>query len=109
MGESIAQFMERQRRRISRSTREAEAAAHGAFGKAIRVGQELKLSSPSEVMRHGARLLQEHENRVAGAVANAAQLARRHVDNTINRIGETPGLRSVAVGPPAAQACWPEL
>lgn len=90
--------MGRQRRKAARFTREAEVAAHKAYGRAIRAGQELELPSPGEVMRHGARLLQESENRVAGAVSNVTRQAKRHVDNTIDRVGGTPGVRSVAVG-----------
>ena len=53
MGESITEFMDRQKRRAARVGREAEAAAHEAYGKAIRAGQDLKLGSPGDVMRHG--------------------------------------------------------
>lgn len=98
MGESIAEFMERQRRKYARFTREAEAAAHEAYGKAIRAGQDLKLSQPSDVMRHGARLLQDSQKRVAGAVSDATRQARHRAGEALNRVGETPGLRSVAVG-----------
>jgi hypothetical protein len=98
MGETIAEFMERQRRRVTRFGQEAEAAAHEAYGRAIRTGQDLNLRSPGEVMRYGAKLLQDGENHAAGAVSNAARQAKRQANNTIERIGETPGLRSVAVG-----------
>ena len=98
MGESIAQFMERQRRKVARFTREAEAAAHEAYGTAIRASEELKLSSPSEVMRHGAELLQESRSRVSGTVSKAAEHAKRSVANTIDRVGKTPVLRSAVVG-----------
>ena len=59
MGESIAEFMDRQKRRLARFGRDAEAAAHEAYGKAIRAGQDLKLGSPGDVMRHGVQLLEE--------------------------------------------------
>ena len=98
MGESIAEFMERQRRKAARLTREVEAAGHEAYRRAIRSGQELKLSSPSDVVRHGAKFLQETENRVSEAVSSVAQETKRRVGNTLNRVGETPVLRSVAVG-----------
>lgn len=43
MGESIAKFMDRKKRRVARLGLEAEAAAHEAYGKAIRASQDLKL------------------------------------------------------------------
>lgn len=93
MGESIAEFMERQRRRYDRFTRETEAAAHEAYRKAIRAGRELNLRQPGDVMRHGAELLQDTEKRVAGAASKAARQAKRQGGNAVNRIGEMPGLR----------------
>lgn len=51
--------MDRQKRRVARVGRDAEAAAHEAYGKAIRAGQDLKLGSPGDVMRLGVRLLEE--------------------------------------------------
>lgn len=98
MGESIAEFMERQRRRAARFTRDAEAAAHEAYGRAIRAGQDLKLSQPGDVVRHGAKLLQDSQKRVAGAVSNATRQAKRRAGEALNGVGETPGLRSVAIG-----------
>lgn len=98
MGESIAEFMERQRRRAARLGREAEAAAHEGYRKAIRAGQDLKLTSPGDVMRHGVKLLQESEKRVMEAATSGVDRAKRKAGSTLNRVGETPGLRSVAVG-----------
>src|SRR5258708_5063705 len=57
MGESVAEFMERRRREIAGFGRAAEAAAHEAFGKAIKTGRDLRLGSPGEVMRYGASLI----------------------------------------------------
>jgi len=59
MGESITKFVDRQKRRVARLGLEAEAAAHEAYGKAIRARQDLKLGSPGEVMRYGIQLLEE--------------------------------------------------
>ncbi|HEY0650066.1 hypothetical protein [Phenylobacterium sp.] len=97
MGESISEFMDRQRRRAARFGREAEAAAHEAYGKAIRAGQDLKLSSPGEVMRYGAKLLQEQEGRAAEAVSSAARKAKLEADGAMRRASRNPVVRAVAI------------
>lgn len=55
--ETIAEFMDRRRQEVARFGRAAEAAAHQAYGKAIRAGQNLKLGTSGEVMRFGASLI----------------------------------------------------
>lgn len=98
MGESISEYMKRRSREVARFGREAEAAAHEAYGKAIRAGQDLKLSSPGEIVRHGAKLLQEKADRAAAAVSNAAQQTKRQADEALSRAGQNPTIRSAAVG-----------
>jgi hypothetical protein len=98
MGESILEFMERQRRKAERLGRRAEAVAHEAYREAIRAGQDLKLKSPGDVIRHGSRLIQKSEDRIARVVSGRIGEAKRQVDASLNRIGETPGVRSLAVG-----------
>jgi len=97
MGESIAEFMDRQKRRVARFGREAEAAAHEAYGKAIRAGEDLKLSSPGDVMRHGTQLLQEAEDRAAQAVSRTAQEAKVRASRALRRAAQNPVVRSVAI------------
>ena len=57
MGESLAEFMERRRREVGRLGRAAEAVAHEAYGKALRVGRDLQLGTSGEVARFGANLI----------------------------------------------------
>lgn len=57
MGESLSEFMERRRREVAGFGRAAEAAAHEAYGKALRVGRDLHLGTSGEVLRFGANLL----------------------------------------------------
>lgn len=97
MGESISQFMKRRAREVARFGQEAEAVAREAYGQAIRAKQDLKLSSPGEVMRHGAKLLQEKADRAAATVSNAAQQVRRQTDEVVRRASRNPTVRSVAV------------
>jgi len=97
MGESIAEFMDRQRRKVARFGREAEAAAHEAYRKAIRAGENLRLSSPDEVMRHGAKLLQDYEGRAADAVLNPARNAKLQAGDALRRAGENPVVRYAAI------------
>ncbi|CAN5888737.1 hypothetical protein BH11PSE1_BH11PSE1_18690 [soil metagenome] len=49
--------MERRRREVAGFGRAAEAAAHEAYGKALRVGRDLHLGTSVEVVRFGANLL----------------------------------------------------
>jgi hypothetical protein len=97
MRESISEFMERQGRRAQRLGRDAEAAAHEAYGMATRAGTALNLSSAGDVMRHGARLLEESESRARRAASNGVQQAKRQVAGVVKKVGETPGRRSAAV------------
>lgn len=85
MGESMSEFVARRRREESRLGRGAEATAHEAYGDAIRARRDLKLATPGDVMRHGARLLEEGELR-AGKLA----------DRTVRRTGEA--VRATAIG-----------
>lgn len=97
MGESIGQFMDRQKRRVARFGREAEAAAHEAYGKAIRAGEDLKLPSPREVVEHGARLIQKYEERAANAVSQGTRKAKVQLADVVERVGQSPTARVVAV------------
>lgn len=97
MGESIAEFMDRQKRKVARFGRQAEAAAHEAYGAAIRAGQDLGLNSPGDVMRHGVDLLQENADRAAAAVSNTARQGKRLVDEVVERAGPNPVARATAV------------
>jgi hypothetical protein len=98
MRESISEFMERQGRRAERVGRDAEAAAHEAYGMATRAGTNLNLRSAGDVMRHGARLLEESESRARRAASSGVQQATRHVARAVKKVGDTPGVRSAAVG-----------
>ncbi|MET0274681.1 MAG: hypothetical protein ABW360_16970 [Phenylobacterium sp.] len=97
MGESMAEFVDRRRREVSRFGRQAEAAAHDAYGKAIRAGQDLKLASPGEVMRHGVKVLQENADRAAGALSGGVRDARQQAGQTLRRASQDPAVRSAAV------------
>jgi hypothetical protein len=97
MGESISEHMRRRAKEIARFGRYAEAVAHDAYGKAIRAGQDLKLSSPGEVMRHGAKVIKERADGAAAAVSNAGQQAERRVDELLQRTGRNSVARSAAV------------
>jgi hypothetical protein len=55
--ESMAAFMARRRRYVANVAAGAQAAAHRAYGDAIRTGQDLNLSQPSDVLNFGARLV----------------------------------------------------
>lgn len=98
MGESIKQFIDRQNRRVARLDRDAEAVAHEGYRKAIRAGQDLRLSSPSEVARHGVKLLQDYEGRAEDAVSRAAKKAKLQVEDALRRTGENPVAKAVAIG-----------
>lgn len=97
MGESIAEFMERRRRELARFGRQAKVAAHEVYGEAIRVGQDLRMRSPGEVMRHGAKRLQESVDRTAARLSDGAREARRQTGETLRRTGQNPIVRSVAI------------
>lgn len=55
--ETMGDFFQRRTREVARFGREAEAAAHKAYGDALRSGTELVLRTPGEVTRFGATLL----------------------------------------------------
>ena len=97
MGENIFEYMDRRRREVARFARKAEAAGHEAYGRAIRAGQDLQLISPSEVMRHGVKVVQAKEARAAAAVSNAVREVRRNADDVLKRVGQDPRARGVAV------------
>ncbi|HKP78982.1 MAG TPA: hypothetical protein VJU34_07635 [Phenylobacterium sp.] len=98
MGESISEYMKRRAKELARFGQEAEAAAHEAYGKTIRAGQDLKLSSPGEVMRHGAGIIQERADRAGAAVSSAVQQTRRQAAEIFQHAGRNPVARSAAVG-----------
>jgi hypothetical protein len=93
MRESIFEFMDRQNRRAARFGRDAETMAHEAYGKAIRAGKDLKLISPSDVMRHGAKLVQEYEDKAVKAV----QKAKAQTRETVRQAGKNPIVRAIAI------------
>ena len=98
MAESISEFMKRRAREVSRLGRDAEAAAHEAYGRAIRAEQDLRLKTPAQVMQYGARLLDEKADQAAAAASNAAQQARRPAEEALRRAGRNPAIRSAAIG-----------
>lgn len=55
--ETMEGFYKRRQREVANFGREAEAAAHGAYGEAIRTGRDLALRTQEEVNRFGAKLL----------------------------------------------------
>lgn len=97
MRESIAEFIDRQNRRVARYGTAAEAAAHEAYGKAIRAGQDLTLRSPGDVMRHGARLLKEAEERAAETISRTTREAKAQAAGAVRRAAQNPVVRSVAI------------
>lgn len=97
MGESIVEFMKRQQRKAAQLARDAEAAAHEAYGTAIRAGQDLKLESPGDVVRHGAQILRDAETRASNAIAASTQNAKALADRALARVAQCPALRSAAV------------
>lgn len=96
MGETVAQFMDRQRRRLASYGRDAEAIAHEAYRKAVRTGEDLKLRSPGEVMRLGAQLVEEGERRVNEAVSGTVRRVRNQTEQLKRRVNESPAAKSVA-------------
>ncbi|MBL8553968.1 MAG: hypothetical protein JNL41_06790 [Phenylobacterium sp.] len=97
MRESISEFMDRQNRKVARFGREAEAAAHEAYRKSIRLGEDLKLGSPGDVMRHGAQLLQDAEDRAVRAVSRKAEGAKARARAALRGVAQNPVARSVAI------------
>lgn len=89
--------MRRRAREVAQFGQEAEAAAHAAYGKAIRAGQDLKLRSPAEVLRHGGKLLQEKADRAGAAVENVARQTKSVADDALRRAGQNPIVRFAAV------------
>jgi hypothetical protein len=59
--ETMAEFYDRRTREVANLGREAEAAAHKAYGDALRSGSELVLRTQDEVNRFGARLLDDRQ------------------------------------------------
>lgn len=55
--ETMDEFVKRRQREVANFGREAEAAAHRAYGDAIRTGRDLVLRTQSEVNRLGSKLL----------------------------------------------------
>ncbi len=97
MRESISEFIDRQNRKVARFGREAEAAAHEAYRKSIRLGQDLKLSSPGDVIRHGAQLLQDAEDRAARIASRKAEEVKAQAREALRGMAKNPVARSVAV------------
>jgi hypothetical protein len=97
MRESISEFIDRQNRKVARFGREAEAAAHEAYGKSIRLGQDLKLSSPGDVIRHGAQLLQDAEDRAARIASRKVDEVKAQAREALRGVAKSPVARSVAI------------
>src|SRR5205085_7186749 len=55
--ETMDEFAKRRQREVANFGREAEAAAHRAYGDAIRTGRDLVLRTQSEVNRLGSELI----------------------------------------------------
>ncbi len=94
--EAIGEFMARRAREVASYGRKAEAAAYEGYKQAIRAGRDLRLSSPGEVVRHGAQLLRQKADRAAAAVSSAAQQARGQVREVVQSAGQDPVIRSKA-------------
>lgn len=73
VGESMAAFVQRRRREVESFGREAETAAHNAYREAIRVGQNLRLSQPVDLMAYGAGLLQRQSAQHSTSVTQPAK------------------------------------
>lgn len=97
MRENISEFIDRQNRKVARFGREAEAAAHEAYRKSIRLGQDLKLSSPGDVIRHGAKLLQDAEDRAARMSSRKAEEVKTQAREALRVVAKNPVARSVAI------------
>lgn len=97
MRESISEFIDRQNRKVARFGREAEAAAHEAYRKSIRLGQDLKLSSPGDVIRHGGQLLQHAEDRAARIASRKAEEVKAQARETLRGVARNPVAQSVAI------------
>lgn len=97
MSESIFEFMRRKQREATRFARDAAAAAHEEYGKAIRAGRDLNLVSPGDVVRHGAQILQDAETRTRKAIAKSTQDAKDLTNRALTRVEQSPVLRSAAI------------
>lgn len=97
MRESILEFIDRQNRKVARFGREAEAAAQEAYRKSIRLGQDLKLSSPGDVIRHGAQLLQDAEDRAARIASRKAEEVKAQAREALRGVPKNSPARSVAI------------
>jgi len=97
MRESISEFIDRQNRKAARFGREAEAAAHEAYRKSIRLGQDLNLSSPGDVIRHGAQLLEDAEDLAVRTASRQAEEAKSRARAALRGVAQNPVARSVAI------------
>jgi len=89
--------MDRRRREVGPLGRRAEGAAHEAYRRAIRTGQDLQLSAPSEVLRHGAELLRTRKADAARAACGVVGEAKRRVDDELDRVDQNPVTRAMAI------------
>lgn len=76
--ETMDEFVKRRQREVTNFGREAEAAAHRAYGEAIRTGRDLALRTQSEVNRLGSELLSSQPSRSSAA-------AQKRPSSTANR------------------------
>ena len=97
MREIISEFIDRQNRKVARFGREAEAAAHEAYRKSIRLGQDLKLRSPGDVIRHGAQLLQDAEDRAGRIASRKAEEVKAEAREALRGVTKNPVARLVAI------------
>lgn len=97
MRESISEFIDSRNRMAARLGREAEAAAHEAFRKSIRLGQDLKLGSPGDVIRYGSQLLKNAEDRATRIALRKAEEAKARVREALREAARKPVARSVAI------------
>lgn len=90
VAESMAQFVERRRRELAAFGNAAEAAAHDAYGQAIRASKNLRMGTPGEVMAYGAALLQGKKPQPVAkpgvAQPRRPQAVSRPADQTHGRI-----------------------
>ena len=66
--ETMDEFVRRRQREVANFGREAEAAAHRAYGDAIRTGRDLVVRTQSEVNRLGSELLSPQPSRSSAGV-----------------------------------------
>lgn len=96
MGESLEQFLNRQRRKAKRAALDITAAAQEARRTAMGVAQSVASRSPEELLRQGEQLLRHTQSRATEAATNVQREIKRQVTAVKSGIEQNPQLRSVA-------------